>query len=171
MKKSRIVDTVNENSCTFNTIVSAMKNTCKKVSYWNNSHIILELNSEIEEHTNHDLILWTKAYTNHDLILEDQHNKISYIIKILNYTQKMMKDFLDDLKSSIIKLNIIKSSNMKSSIKISNSVNLRQCKKISRDLNELNLDKIIISIKLNQDQIIQITNKIKYYLKIQSLIN
>jgi hypothetical protein len=128
MKKSCTVDTVNENSHTVDTIVSAMKNACKNVSYSNNSHITrFELNSESEEHTDHDLIL------------EDEQDRIFYIIK------KMMKKFLDDLRSS----------KMKSSTKTSNSVELRQCKKISRDL-------------LNQDQII---NKMKFYLKIQSPAN
>ncbi len=77
----------------------------------------------------------------------------------------MMKKFLDDLRLSIMRSSIMKSSktrssNMRSSTKISNSVDLRQCKKISCDLDEL-----------NQDQIIQITNKMKYHLKIQSPTN
>jgi predicted amino acid-binding ACT domain protein len=88
------------------------------------------------------LISWIR-HTDHDLILEDEHDKISYIIKIMNYTQKMMKKFL----------------NMRLRTKTANSVDLRQCKKISRDLD-----------KLNQDQIIQITNEMKFYLK-QSSIN
>ncbi len=49
---------------------------------------------------------------------------------------------------------------MKSSTKTSNSVDQEQCKKISLDLDEL-----------NQDQIIQITNEMKFHLKIQSSIN
>ncbi len=156
MKKPCTVDTVNENSHTVDTVDSAMKNACKNVSYSNNSHIILELNSHIdselnsesEGHTGHDLISWIE-HTDHDLILESEQDRIFYIIK------KMMKKFLDDLRSSIMR-----SSNMKSSTKTSNSVDQEQCKKISLDLDEL-----------NQDQIIQITNEMKFHLKIQSSIN
>ncbi len=77
----------------------------------------------------------------------------------------MMKKFLDDLRLSIMRSSIMKSSktessNMRSSTKVSNSVDLRQCKKISCDLGEL-----------NQDQVIQIINEMKYHLKIQSSVN
>jgi uncharacterized protein YaaQ len=116
MKKSCTVDTVNENSHTVDTVVSVMKNACKNVSYSNNSHIILGLNSHIDPELNSE----SEAHTGHDLILGDEQDRISYIIKILNYTQEMMKKFL----------------NMISSTKTSNSVDLRQCKKISRDLDE-----------------------------------
>jgi hypothetical protein len=139
MKKSCTVDTVNavakmKKPCTVDTVVSAMKNACKNVSYSNNSHITLELNS----HIGSELDSESEAHTDHDLTLEDEQDRISYI-KILDYTQKMMRKFL----------------NMRSSIKISNSVDLKQC--ISRDLDEL-----------NQDQII---NKMKFHLKIQSPVN
>jgi hypothetical protein len=131
MRKLCTVDTVNGNSHTVDTVVSAMKNACKDVSYSKNSHI-LEMNSGSEAHTDHDLILGS------------EHDKISYIIKTLNYTQKMMKKFL----------------NMRSSTKTANSVDLRQCKKISRDLGiSRDLD------ELHQDQVIQITNEMKFYLK------
>ncbi len=49
---------------------------------------------------------------------------------------------------------------MESSTKASNSVDQGQCKKISLDLDEL-----------NQDQVIQIINEMKFHLKIQSPIN
>jgi hypothetical protein len=107
MEKPCTIDTVNGNSHTVDTVVSAMKNACKNVSYSNNSHIILGLNSGSE------------AHTDHDLILEDEQDRIFYIIK------EMIKKFL----------------NMRSSTKASNSVDLRQC--ISRDLDGLNQDQVI----------------------------
>jgi hypothetical protein len=164
MEKRRTVDTVNGNSHTVDTVVSAMKNACKNVSYSNNSHITrLELNSESEEHTGHGLT--SSQYTGHDLTLGDEQDEISYI-KILNYTQEMMEKFLDDLGSSVMK-----SSNMKSSTKTSNSVDLGQCNKISRGLGGLNQDQVTISRELNQDQVIQITNEVEFHLKIQSPAN
>jgi hypothetical protein len=140
MEKLCTVDTVNGNSHTVDTVVLAMKNACKNLSYSNNPHITLELNSHIdpelnsgsEEHTDHDLI--SSQYTDHDLTLGSEQNRISYFIKTLNYTQKMMEKFL----------------NMRSSTKVSNSVDLGQC--ISRDLGGL-----------NQDQVIQITNKDEHF--------
>ncbi len=144
MGKPCTVDTVDGNSHTVDTVVSAMENACTDVSYSNNSHI-LEMNSGSEEHTDHDLI--SSQYTGHDLILGGGQDKISYITKILDYTQEMMEKFLDGLGSSILG----------SSTKASNSVDLGQCKKISRDLGEL-----------NQNQVI---NKMKFHLKIQSSIN
>jgi hypothetical protein len=92
------------------TVVSAMENACKDVSYSNNSHITLELNS----HIGLELDSGSEAHTGHDLALKNEQGRISYIIKSLNYTQKIMEKFLDDLGSSIMR-----SSNMKSSIKVS----------------------------------------------------
>jgi hypothetical protein len=137
MRKPCTVDTVNGNSHTIDTVdtvVSAMKNACKDVSYSNNSHITFELNSHIDLELNSE----SEAHTDHDLILGNEQNRIFYIIK------KMMKKFL----------------NMRSSTKASNSVDQKQCKKISLDLNEL-----------NQDQIIQIINEMEFHLKIQSSAN
>jgi hypothetical protein len=63
MEKSCTVDTVNGNSHTVDTVVSAMKNACTNVSYSNNSHIILELNSHIDLGLNSE----SEAHTDHDL--------------------------------------------------------------------------------------------------------
>jgi hypothetical protein len=153
MEKPCTVDTVDENSHTVDTVVSAMENACMRVSYSNNSHIILELDSRIDlgldSHIDPGLDSGSGGYTGHDLTLGGEQDRISYI-KTLDYTQEMMKKFLDGLR-----LSITGSSNMRSSTKASNSVDLRQC--ISRDLDEL-----------NQDQVI---NKMKFHLKIQSSIN
>jgi hypothetical protein len=139
MEKPCTVDTVDGNS---HTVVSAMENACKDVSYSNNPHITRPgLDSGSEAHTGHGLTSWVEAHTGHDLILGGEQDRTFYIIK------KMMEKFLDDLRSS----------KMRSSTKTSNSVDLRQCKKISRDLGEL-----------NQDQVI---NKMEFHLKIQSPVN
>jgi hypothetical protein len=137
-----------------------MKKFCTDDTVNGNSHI-LEMNSESEGHTGHDLILWTETYTGHDLILGDEQDRISYIIKTLDYTQEMVEKFL----------------NMRSSTKVSNSVDLGQC--ISRDLDGLNQDQVIIFDGLNQDQVIisggldqdQVINKMKFHHKIQSSAN
>ncbi len=141
MRKPCTVDTVDGNSHTVDTVVSAMENACKDVSYSNNSHI-LEMDSGSGGHIDHGLI--SSQYTGHDLILGGEQDRISYIIKTLDYTQEMMEKFL----------------NMGSSTKASNSVDLGQCKKISRGLDGL-----------DQDQVIQATNEVEYDLKIQSPAN
>jgi hypothetical protein len=143
MEKPCTVDTVNENS---HTVVSAMENACKDVSYSDNSHI-LGLNSGSEGHTGHGLI--SSQYTGHGLILGGGQNRTSYIIK------EMMEKFL----------------NMGSSTEASNSVDLGQCNKISRGLGGLDQDQVTISRELDQDQVIQITNEMKFHLKIHSPAN
>jgi hypothetical protein len=123
MGKPCTVDTVNGNSHTVDTVVSAMENACKDVSYSNNSHITrLGLNSGSGAHTGHGLT--SSQYTGHDLTLGGGQDRISYI-KTLDYTQEMMEKFL----------------NMGSSTKVSNSVDLGQC--ISRDLGGLDQDQVI----------------------------
>jgi hypothetical protein len=132
MEKSCTDDTVDGNSHTVDTVVSAMENACKDVSYSNNSHIDFALDSGSGEHTGHDSALG------------GEQDRTSYIIKILDYTQEIVEKFL----------------NTGSSTKASNSVDLGQCRKISRGLGEL-----------DQDQVIQITNEVKFHLKMQSPAN
>jgi hypothetical protein len=126
--------------------VAKMRKSCTVDTVNENSHTVDTVDSAMKNacknvsYSNNSHILElnseSEAHTGQDLILESEQDRIFYIIK------KMMKKFL----------------NMRSSTKISNSVNLRQC--ISRNLDEL-----------NQDQIIQITNEMKFNLKIQSPTN